>query len=217
MDIDIPHSLRYLEYSFYSIGCIYIQWIAKAIASLNKALEVDPENKEALMALAVSYTNDLFRDQVCINYPYMKSGEIKDDRFLVWLILIVLILILYQCIMILQALDTLKTWIETHPDYKHIRFDMPQFEDVSSVLFYSFYSKTISISISTSTTTTTITSNIILNLLLSFSPSHYPNTIGLLIRSISQCNYRVIYSGRQIYQRRSTIRPQRTNSVGITV
>lgn len=40
------------------------------------------------MALAVSYTNDLYKD---------------------------------------QALDTLKQWIENHPDYKHIPFKMPNF------------------------------------------------------------------------------------------
>jgi len=36
---------------------------SKAITALMKAIEVDPQNLDAMSALAVSYTNDLYRDQ----------------------------------------------------------------------------------------------------------------------------------------------------------
>lgn len=60
----------------------------KAIACLQRAVNTNANNSEALLSLAVSFTNDLYRD---------------------------------------QALDTLRSWIESHPDYKDLagRFDNP--------------------------------------------------------------------------------------------
>eukprot|EP01118_Nematostelium_gracile_P017441 TRINITY_DN7447_c0_g1_i1.p1 TRINITY_DN7447_c0_g1~~TRINITY_DN7447_c0_g1_i1.p1 ORF type:complete len:685 (+),score=176.13 TRINITY_DN7447_c0_g1_i1:71-2125(+) len=69
----------------------------KAIACLLKAIEADPKNLNAMLSLAVSYTNDLYRD---------------------------------------HALDTLKTWIESHPDYQSIRFQMPVFEQGYSFQYH---------------------------------------------------------------------------------
>jgi len=59
----------------------------QAIAALNRAVDLDETNLEAKMSLAVSYTNDLYRD---------------------------------------HALDTLRAWMDCHPDYNAISRNYPR-------------------------------------------------------------------------------------------
>jgi len=60
----------------------------KAISALLRATKLNPDNRDAALALAVSYTNEMFRD---------------------------------------EALDTLKAWLESHPEYQNIRIPSPDF------------------------------------------------------------------------------------------
>eukprot|EP01114_Cavostelium_apophysatum_P014206 TRINITY_DN3628_c0_g1_i2.p1 TRINITY_DN3628_c0_g1~~TRINITY_DN3628_c0_g1_i2.p1 ORF type:complete len:484 (+),score=168.39 TRINITY_DN3628_c0_g1_i2:369-1820(+) len=67
----------------------------KAISALIKSIQKDSSDSAAHLALAVSYTNEMFRD---------------------------------------EALDTLKNWLQSRPEYQHLRFNVPDY----SVEGYNF-------------------------------------------------------------------------------
>lgn len=106
-----PDNAECWKYLGWNLMCfVYVVGIAhaendkdgKAINALVRATNMEPNNTSALLSLAVSYTNEMFRFGVFLSH--LEFIQIRDE-----------------------ALDTLKQWLENNPEYSQIRVRTPDF------------------------------------------------------------------------------------------